>query len=156
MNDMLRVDLFTEIVDLLPPAFLYRRGKIHCVMVQFDDHWLVKQPEDFGRIHFEITFYLSEDHREWEFQITHGGPRYPVDLIVDTILRLPTLASVETEFVNMHIEERVTAVCPDFAEDEMMVPLHHAMFYKEYFDNPNGGRAKLNWAIRLGKKEIDG
>ncbi len=155
MNNFLRADLFIEIVDLLPPAFLNRIAS-HTVMVKFDEHWHSCQAEDWGQSGFPITFYVSEDHKTWEFDVDHNGKRYPVDMVVETIRRLPTVSSTSADFVTMYVLEEVVALCPTFGDEEVQTAENrNVMFHKAYFDNPNGGRARLDWAIRIGRKQID-
>lgn len=148
--EMLRVDTFTHIVDLLPPAFSHRRD-FHSVFVRFDEHWHNSQSEDLGRTSLEITFYREEG--EWTFQV--GEKRWPVDLLVDTIRRLPAVSVVNADFVNMHVSERMVAIAYNEEALPNTIPLRMVMFNKAYFDNPNGSRPSLDWAIRVGRKEFD-
>ncbi len=155
MTEMLRADLFVEVVEALPPVYPQQGRNFYCVAVRLDECWHSRQREDLGRLHFEITFYRSDDGKCWEFPVDHKGQCYPVDLIVDTIRRLPKLSTVETDFVNMHVSEHCIVFREPEGEVQNTVPLRQAIFYKHSFDNPNGNHPAVAWAIRTGRKEID-
>ena len=152
--EMIRVDTFVEVVELLPPTLSHRQAS-HCVAITYDQHALASLPGDWGRTHFQITFYISNDGERWEFQINHEGPRYDVELIVDTIRRLPKLRSVGPDFIQMHVSD-VLVACPTLPGDQPdTTEARSVMFHKAPFDNPNGGRPCLDWAIRIGKRVFD-
>lgn len=145
--EMLQTDLFTRIVKALPPASL-GLGQFRCVEVQFDAQWHDGQAEDFGRTSFEIIFHRIKD--EWHFKVS--DKLWPVELLVDTIRRLPAISSVACDFVTMHVSERLEAWDGPMDGIATAVELRNAMFHKAFFTNPQGGRPVEDWAIRVGAR----